>query len=254
MTGKEKIQYIIDMVRLRYDELVFGNVVTLNSDMFTRQFISIAELVHVLDMMVEQKQIKYKARNLFEPDEINAPETQRDIIEISSLNGSITPQQIEEGMFMALEFRIEVLNLPELEAVGIDHAEQEPEAVPLKSRYIEIHKLEPEHYNKKSGVLTLSPTNKVKIAKRGSATRKSNGKKYAQCWLLECVFKSVKTMNEGVHIAKILDVSRPKIGNNEIKKVTNIVQEINEKITDVNGPDNLIKLQNKHVFVNNSYL
>ena len=92
------------------------------------------------------------------------------------------------------------------------------------------------------------------IAKRGNATRKSNQKKYAHCWLLECVFKSVKTLDEGVHIAKILDVSRSNIGNDEIKKVMNIVQEINEKITDVNGPNNLIKLQNKHVFVNSSYL
>ena len=119
---------------------------------------------------------------------------------------------------------------------------------------VKLHKLQPEHYDKKTGILTISPYLKVRIAKRGNATRKSNNKKYAQCWLLECVFNSVKTMDEGVHIAKILDVSRSKIGNDEIKKVTNIVQEINEKITDANGPNNLIKLQTKYVFVNGSYL
>ncbi len=253
MTGKEKIQYITDVVRELYDGLISGNMFSFDTDMFNHEFVSNADIIYVLGKLAEQNNIKITETSLYKSPFASQLESQRNIVESHNLNGSIAQEQQADEKYDAIRFTIKVVNLPKSEVHTSENLEREL-GTATKSKHIELHTLEPEHYNKSSGVLSLSSTDKVKIAKRGSAVRKSNNKKYAQCWLMECVFSSVKTMKEGVHMAKILGVSRSKIGIDEIKKVTNIVQEINGKITEAGGPENLIKLQKKEVFVNNSYL
>jgi len=124
---------------------------------------------------------------------------------------------------------------------------------PPATRQVTVHDLQPEHYDKRKGILYLSPTDKVIIAKRGSA-KKVNGLKYDQCHLLACLFKNVNTLNKGVKISMVLGVSESKITNSDIKKVRNLLQEINKKVTAVGGPKKLVRLQSQKVFINNSYL
>lgn len=123
----------------------------------------------------------------------------------------------------------------------------------LTIRQVVVHDFQPEHYDKRKGILYLSPTDKVIIAKRGSA-KKVNGLKYDQCHLLACLFKNVNTLNKGVKISMVLGVSEPKITNSDIKKVRNLLQEINEKVTEVGGPKKLVRLQSQKVFIDSSYL
>jgi len=118
---------------------------------------------------------------------------------------------------------------------------------------IEVHSLQPSHYSSRTGVLSLSPHEKVAVARKGNVKRK-NGKKYDQCWLLECLFKTVNTLKLGVNFSTVLGVNKAKIGKKELKKIRNTVDEINEKIADVGGPKSLIKIQAGKVFVNSSYL
>lgn len=111
----------------------------------------------------------------------------------------------------------------------------------------------PEHYDKVKGVLHLSPTLKVIIAKRGKAKR-SGKERYFECWVLECVFKTVNSQKTGSDFSKILSLQASKIGSTEKRKVRNAVDSINAKIVNANGPKNLLKIQSNKVFVNNSYL
>jgi hypothetical protein len=122
----------------------------------------------------------------------------------------------------------------------------EPNSIPL-------HPLEPRHYSIRKGILTLSPTDDVSIAIKGR-TRRPDKEKYIQCQIMEKLFKSVNNIKYGINFGQALTVNNNKIGKKEEKKISNAVSEINKKVASVGGPDNLIKIQNKKVFVNNSYL
>lgn len=121
------------------------------------------------------------------------------------------------------------------------------------TKQVTVHDFQPEHYDKRKGILYLSPTDKVLIARRGSA-KKVNGLKYDQCHLLACLFKNVNTLNKGVKISKVLGVSEAKITDSDVKKIRNLLQEINEKVTEVGGPKKLVKLQSHKIFIDSSYL
>ncbi len=123
----------------------------------------------------------------------------------------------------------------------------------LVTKQVTVHNFQPEHYDKRKGVLYLSATDRVVIARRGSA-KKVSGLKYDQCHLLACLFKNVNTLNKGVKISKVLGVSEVKITDSDIKKVRNLLQEINEKVTEVGGPKKLVRLQSQKVFIDSSYL
>lgn len=118
---------------------------------------------------------------------------------------------------------------------------------------ITLHPLEPRHYSNRKGILTLSPTVDVSIAIKGRTSRPNKGK-YIQCQIMEKLFKSVNNIKYGINFGQALTVSNTKIGKKEERKVSNAVSEINKKVASVGGPDNLIKIQNKKVFVNSSYL
>lgn len=114
-------------------------------------------------------------------------------------------------------------------------------------------KLNENSYDKKRGVLHLTPYHAVTIPARGKVRRK-DGKKYLQCVILECVFKSVKTLEQGTTFSKIIGVNASIMNDSKKRSIENTVAEINKKIMKDNGPKNLIKIQKGKVFLNNSYL
>ncbi len=118
---------------------------------------------------------------------------------------------------------------------------------------IQMHQLEPRHYSERKGVLTLSPTVDISVAIKGK-TRRPSKEKYLQCLLLDKLFKNVKTLKSGIFFRTFLGVNDQKIDKKMEKKIRNTVAEINKKVEGVGGPNNLIKIQNKKVFVNSSYL
>lgn len=122
-----------------------------------------------------------------------------------------------------------------------------------KVNKIDIHRLEPKHYSVRKGVLTLSPIVEISFANKGKTKRK-DGTKYLQCNLLERLFYSVYTLNNGVNFRSFLGYNDHLITKKMEKKISNTVSEINLKVSGVGGPKNLIKIQNQKIFVNSSYL
>jgi hypothetical protein len=114
-------------------------------------------------------------------------------------------------------------------------------------------RLKPDSYDKDKGVLHLSPFHAIAIAGKAGVKR-PNGKKYDQCWIMECVFKSEKTLKHGIEVSSIRGVHKSIVDKSTTKKIENTNAEINKKIADDGGPKNLIKIQQGKVFLNNSYL
>ncbi len=113
--------------------------------------------------------------------------------------------------------------------------------------------LKPESYNKYSGVLHLAPDHDRAIGGKAGVKR-PNGKKYDQCWIMECIFKSDKSLKHGVEISSILGIHKSIVDKTTTKKIENAKAAINKKVADDDGPKNLIKMQNGKIFLNNSYL
>lgn len=114
-------------------------------------------------------------------------------------------------------------------------------------------RLRPESYDKHTGVLSLAPFHDRPIAGKAGVKR-SNGKKYDQCRVMECVFKSDKTLRHGVEITSILGINKHIVDKTTTKKIENTKTAINNKVAAGGGPKNLLKMQNGKVFLNNSYL
>ncbi len=125
------------------------------------------------------------------------------------------------------------------------------EAQPVKN--IVLHPLQPKHYSDRKGVLVLNPTMELSISIKGKTIRK-NGKPYLQCKLMGMLFRNGKTIKLGIFFSKFYGLHDRYIDKKMEKKLRNTVSEINKKVAEVGGPKNLIKVQNKKVFVNNSYL
>jgi hypothetical protein len=115
----------------------------------------------------------------------------------------------------------------------------------------DIH-LKPEDYDKDNGVLRLTQFHDRKIAGKAGINR-PNRKRYEQCWVMECVFSSSKTLKDGVEISSILRVSKS-VAKTTTKKIENTKTAINNKVAADGGPKNLLKIQNDKIFLNNSYL
>lgn len=125
-------------------------------------------------------------------------------------------------------------------------------ATPMPKK-IEVHQLQPKHYADRKGVLTLSATVDVKIAERGKVKR-ANGKKLDQCWLVECLFKTVNSLNNGVTFSTFLGVKYDKNNKKHIKKIRNTIDEINKKVAGKGVPKKLIFPQGEKIYVDKSYL
>jgi hypothetical protein len=115
----------------------------------------------------------------------------------------------------------------------------------------DIH-LKPENYDKAKGILYLTQFHDRQIAGKAGVKR-PNGKKYEQCWVMERVFMSNKTLKDGVEISTILGVSKS-VAKTTTKKIENTKTAINNKVAANGGPKNLLKIQNNKIFLNNSYL
>ena len=80
------------------------------------------------------------------------------------------------------------------------------------------------------------------------------GAKYEQPRLLECVFKTVNTLEKGVLFSTVLGVHKDFISKKHQSKIENTVYEINKKAKEQMGVKSLIKIQGDKVVLNNSYL
>lgn len=114
-------------------------------------------------------------------------------------------------------------------------------------------RLRPESYDKHTGVLSLAPFHDRRIAGKAGVKR-SNGKKYDQCRVMECVFSSDKTLRQGVEISSVLSINKNIVDKTTTKKIENTKTAINNKVAAGGGPKNLLKIQNGKIFLNNSYL
>lgn len=114
-------------------------------------------------------------------------------------------------------------------------------------------KLNDRSYDKYKGILHLDPFHEIKFVKKGKVKR-ANGTTYEQPRLLECVFKSVNTLNSGVLFSTVLGVHKDNISQKHQRKIENTVSEINKKAEQQMGVKNLIKIQGNKVVLNNSYL
>lgn len=113
-------------------------------------------------------------------------------------------------------------------------------------------------YNKAKGTLHLDPFHEIKFVENGKVKRKDkDGKKgetYEQPRLLECVFKTVNTLEKGVLFSTVLGVHKDIIGKKHQTKIENTVYEINKKAKEQQGVKNLIKILGSKVYLNSSYL
>ncbi len=118
--------------------------------------------------------------------------------------------------------------------------------------------LKPESYDKYNGVLHLAPFHARAIAGKTGVKRpksgKKSGSKYMQCWILERIFKSVNTLNNGVEISSILGVNKNNIDKRLTKKIENAKTEINKKVAKDNGLKKLLIIDGTKIKVDKSYL
>ena len=121
------------------------------------------------------------------------------------------------------------------------------------AKKIALHPLQPKHYSDRKGVLLLNQTTELAISIKGKTMHK-NGKPYLQCKLMGLLFRNVKTIKSGIFFSTFYGVHERYIDKKMEKKIRNTVSEINKKVADVGGPNNLIFIQNKKVSVNHSYL
>ncbi len=116
----------------------------------------------------------------------------------------------------------------------------------------DVH-LEPDSYEKLTGVLHLTRFYRVAIAGKSSVKR-SSGRKYEQCWVMECLFKSDETIGKGVPISTLLRMHKDNVDKTTTRKIENAVAEINKKVTKVTRSKNLLMIGDKKVKITPYYL
>jgi hypothetical protein len=110
-----------------------------------------------------------------------------------------------------------------------------------------------ESYDKRTGILHLTRFYRVAIAGK-SGVKRSNGKKYEQCRVMDCVFKSDKTLDKGVTISTILGIHKDIVDKTTTRKIENAIAEINKKTTKVTRSKNLLTIDDKKVKITPYYL
>lgn len=273
MTGKEKLQIVVNEINEAHQALITGNVIEIDSDELLSAGLSINEQKQALDVLAnDRKCIRYslELKQVINPDDVT-PLTGLWVMQTAAMNSESTDTTIKR-LLESYIYTVEVLEgfatmvstnnqalRPEttpvaksVHGVGASDNKQPNEAEVSK---IAVHKFRPSHYSSRKGILQISssPEHDVKIAKNGKV-KKPNGQKYEQCWFMECLFKNVNSLKSGVDFSRLVSVKKEKIGKKEAKKIRNTVAEINKKITDKGGPKNLIKIQNQKMFLNSSYL
>ena len=245
MTGKEKRQLVSDVISKKYEELISGNVISIAS--YELYQLSIDEQKEALDILVKNKHINYVATNVYDSFDDIEPKDILEANEIASISDTSEEEQIDE-LLKLQSYKIEILSLPQSNIV----LEREELSTELPRR-VDIDKLGTDSYNKRSGILTLNPTLKIDFSNKGKV-RRANGKKYMQPELLELMFKNVNTLSSGVSFSRFLGVKYDKKNKKHKKKIDNTIDEINNKISEKNGPSKLIFLQGEKIYIDKSYL
>jgi hypothetical protein len=133
------------------------------------------------------------------------------------------------------------------------HEPKQEDTMPQSTLNLGKLELNPESYNKSKGELHLDPFHTIEFAANGKVKRK-DGVTYDQPRLLECVFKTVNTLEKGVLFSTVLGVHKDIIGKRHQTKIENTVYEINTKAKEQAGVKNLIKILGSKVYLNSSYL
>ena len=231
-----------------------GKPMTLDSRELYKSGISLPEQKELLDILAnDYRYIKYKEAPVYKSFEDIPEEILLELYDIEEmgLQGKTDFADMIEDLLaektytiLALDrfsttlHKIDMTTLPKIKPANIKEHES-----------FVIEHLDTDNYNKNSGILTLTPYVKIDYSNAGSVRRK-NGNKYKQPQLLEMLFKNVNTLKQGVSFSKILGVNDSIITGNHVKNIRNTIQEINGKITDIGGPDNLIIIQGRKVIVN----
>lgn len=145
-----------------------------------------------------------------------------------------------------------VSNTTQPQVAKSDTETSKPQAKPSVAK-VEIQHLQLKDYSDRTGVLTISSATEVAIAKRGKVKR-SNGKRYDQCQLMSCLFKSVNSLKNGVSFSTFLGVKYNKNNKNQVKKIRNTIDEINKKVAEKTTAKRLIFTQAEKIFIDKSYL
>jgi len=114
-------------------------------------------------------------------------------------------------------------------------------------------RLKPDSYAKDKGILHLSPFHAIAIAGKAGVKRPS-GQKYDQCWIMERLFKSEKTLKNGVELSVILNVHKSIVDKTTTKKIENAKAEINKKVARGSDLKNLLFIDGTKIKVDKSYL
>jgi hypothetical protein len=109
MTGKEKIQAVIEAINDEYQGLITGKVVTIYSGNLGQKGVSFDEQKQVLDTLAtDKKVIKYTAKKQYESRADIHPRDQVDVFEGSM--DSLEADETFDDILAQLEYRVEVLS------------------------------------------------------------------------------------------------------------------------------------------------
>lgn len=111
MTGNEKIQYLIDIIRASSEKLITGDIVIVRSDELT-QVMTIDEQKQALNKLATDKHITYEISPLYKSFDDIEPKIRLDISEIAAMNGEVTEQELEDDLLEIQNYKIKILNLP----------------------------------------------------------------------------------------------------------------------------------------------
>lgn len=118
---------------------------------------------------------------------------------------------------------------------------------------VDIQPLSPNSYSDSTGRLAVSSGVDVHIANHDKA-RRANGKKYNQCHLMSCLFKSVNTLNSGITFSMFLGVKYDKTNTKHTRKISNTIDEINAKVSEKTTAKKLVFSHGGKIFIDKSYL
>lgn len=159
----------------------------------------------------------------------------------------------KKGVVINKESKPQVQHPDDTASEPYEEPAKEPAASVSVAEKVNVHPLQLSHYSDRTGKLTVSPSVEVSIASRGKVKRK-NGKKYDQCHLMSCLFKSVNTLKNGIPFSTFLGVKYDKNSKTHIRKIRNTIDEINKKVADSTTAKKLIFVHGDKIFIDKSYL
>jgi hypothetical protein len=109
MTGEEKLQAVIDVIKKAHEELIRGDTVEISSGELERTGMPLNEQSLALDVLAnEYKCIEYTTSRVFGSEDDLSPYDLRDIAEISQMNG-LSEKHIKQQFLELMTYEIKVL-------------------------------------------------------------------------------------------------------------------------------------------------